>query len=384
MSRPLSVLYVCLSPGWGGLEMYLHRTGAPLAARGHRVAVACRPGSRVAEACRAAGLAVHGVPGGPLHGLGIPRLAGLLRDLAVDVIHVHKSSDLGRVVLARRLAGRGRIVFTEHMGGRRSKRDPYHAWVYRQVHRVLSISEDVRGRNLEALPIRPAQSRTLYGGVDLSAYAPEAYAGRGPALRREFRLPGAALLVGLVGRISAMKGHETLLEAAARLAPQHPEAHFVLVGDGSGDHGGEPAVLADLERRARAPELQGRVHFTGYTTRVPEVTSVLDVATLCSENEAFGLALIEAMALGRPVVASRAGAVPEIIDEGRTGLLYAPGDPADLAAQLARLLADPGLRRSMGAAAAASARERFSMDRHVDELEAVYAEVLREPPGGPT
>lgn len=358
--------------------MYLHRTGVPLAARGHRVLVAARPGGRVEAECLRHDLPVVAIPPGPGSGLGIPRLAGALRDHEVDVIHVHKSSDLGRVMLARKLARQAPVVFTEHMGGRRPKRDLYHRWIYRNVSRVLSISEDVRSRNLSALPITQAQSRVLYGGVDLEAFDPELYAARRSEIREAFGLPEDAVLVGLVGRISRMKGHATLVEAARLLAPEHPRAHFVLVGDGSGEHGGEPDVLEELVAVAASPELAGRVHFTGYTPRVPEVTSVLDVATMCSENEAFGLTVIESMALGKPVVASRAGAIPEILEEGRTGSLFRPLDAEDLAARLAPLLEDRVLRERMGAAARADALERFSMDRHIDALEGIYREVLQE------
>jgi glycosyltransferase involved in cell wall biosynthesis len=134
--------------------------------------------------------------------------------------------------------------------------------------------------------------------------------------------------------------------------------------------------MAELETAAAHPNLMGRVHFTGYTPRVPEVTSVLDISTLCSENEAFGLTVIEAMALGKPVVATRAGAIPEILEEGRTGALFAPQDAAELAAKLEPLIRDKDLRTRMGSAARQVALERFSMKTHLENLEDLYREVL--------
>jgi glycosyltransferase involved in cell wall biosynthesis len=356
--------------------MYLHRTGVPLQESGHRVIVAALAGGQVEEKCRQSGLATVGISPGLSTGLGIPHLAGTIRDRQVDVIHVHKSSDLGRVLLARNLAGRGEMIFTEHMGGRRPKRDPYHTWIYRNVNTVLSISEDVRHRNLKALPITSEQSQVLYGGVDLDAYDPALYAPRQETLRERFDLPLDAILVGQVGRISRPKGHATLLQAATLLAPDHPDAHFVLIGDGSGAHGGEPEVLAELEEAARTPPLQGRVHFTGYTSEVPEVTSTLDISTLCSENEAFGLTVIESMALEKPVVATRAGALPEIVEEGQTGYLFAPLEAKELAQKLAPLIASRELRLRIGKAARQEALERFSMKRHIEQLEQVYRRAL--------
>lgn len=375
MSRPLRVLFVCLSPGWGGMEMYLHRTGVPLRERGHEVVIAALPGSPTARAATEAGLTLAEVPYGPAQAFAVPRLAGVLRDHRIDVVHVNRSRDLGRVALAMKLAGRRGVVFTEWMGVRRSKRDPYHAWVYSQVDRVLSISQECQRGNLEALPITAAQSRVLYGGVDLRGFDPALYPDQ-RALRRDFGLPEEGVLVGLIGRISRMKGHEVLAAAAALLAPRHPDVHFVMVGDGGSGHGGEADVMAELQQLAARPPLAGRLHFTGYTARIPEANKALDVATCCSEREAFGFTVIESMAMGLPVVASDTGAMPELVLDGETGALFRQGDGADLAAKLEPIVTDAARRRAMGAAARDRAVERFSMERHLDDLVAIYRDVV--------
>ena len=375
MSRPLRVLFVCLSPGWGGMEMYLHRTGVPLRERGHEVVIAAPPGSPTARAAQEAGLTLAEVPYGPSQAFAIPRLAGVIRDHRIDLVHAHRSKDLGRLVMAMKLVGRRPLVFTEWMGVRRSKRDPYHTWVYARVDRVLSISEECQRANLEALPITREQSRLLYGGVELGGFDPAEHPDQA-ALRRSFGLPESGVLVGLIGRISRMKGHEVLAAAAAELAPRIPDVHFVMVGDGGSGHGGEADVMAELQVLAERPPLAGRLHFTGYTPRIAEANRALDVATCCSEREAFGYTVIESMAMGLPVVASDTGAMPELIRDGESGALFRQGDGADLAAKLEPIVTDRARREAMGRAARARAVERFSMRRHLDDLEAIYRELL--------
>lgn len=357
------------------MEMYLHRTGVPLRERGHEVVIACLPGSPTDQAATEAGVTVARVPYGPREAFAVPRLAGVLRDHRIDVVHVHRSRDLGRVAMAMKLVGRRPMVFTEWMGVRRSKRDPYHAWVYSHVDRVLSISEECQRGNLEALPITREQSRVLYGGVDLRGFDPGLYPDK-RTVRRSFGLPEEGVLVGLIGRISRMKGHEVLAAAAAQLAPRLPEVHFVMIGDGSGQHGGESDVMAELQELASRPPLQGRLHFTGYTPRIPEANAALDVATCCSEREAFGFTVIESMAMCLPVVASDTGAMPELVQDGRTGALFQQGDGADLARKLEPIVADRERREAMGRAARERAVERFSMRRHLDDLEQTYRDVL--------
>lgn len=379
--RPLSIAFLCTSPGWGGLEMYVPRTGQALAARGHRVLAVVRPGGRVEEACRQAGLATQGLPTGWLAALGIPRLAGILREHRPELLHVQWSRDLGKAVAASLVSPGARLLYTEHMGGRRPKRDPYHRWLYAHVARVFSISAETRRRNLECLPLPPERIQLLYQGVDAARWDPGTVGPDTEARRRELGLPAARRLVGIVGRISRMKGHPLLLEAFARVAGAHPEVDLVIAGDGTGRHGGEPDLAAALAARAAAPDLAGRVHFVGYTPRTPELVAALEVAVVPSENEAFGLTAIEAMALAKPVLVSRSGALPELVDDGRTGISFSPGDPADLATRLGELLADRGRASALGAAARREVLARFTQDRHLDGLVAAYREVLETRPG---
>ncbi len=377
--KPLKILQVCYSPGWGGLEMYIHRTAPQFVEAGHQVFVAARPQSRTAEACEKAGLNVLPVTISPFTGFGVPKTAGIVRDYGIDVMHAHYSKDLGILAGAQKLAGAGKIVFSENMAGKRTKRDPYHQWVFSNVSKIVSISQYVRKRNLHALPKPESDIQLLYPGVELDSFNPALHRPHQKELRRKFGLPEKGVLVGLLGRISKMKGHETLAQAAAQLTHKFPEAHFVFIGDGEGNHGGDPVIYRQLKEMAQSPALKGRLHFTGFTSEVPEAVSTLDIATCCSEAEAFGYTVVETMAAGLPMVASRSGAMPELIQEGKTGSLFTPLDANELAAKLDPLLANQELRETWGAAAREDTLKRFSMDRHVEEMLALYRQVLATP-----
>ncbi len=378
-SRPLSILFLCTSPGWGGLEMYLPRTGPGLLARGHRLSVACRRASRLEEGCHEAGLATLPMPAGWFRYPAVFRLASWIRERAVDVVHVHWSRDLGPAVLATRLAGRGVVVFTEHMGSRRRKTDPWHRFVFARVAMVLAISGVVEERCRSGLPVPPERIRRLYYGLDTGRFDPSRVLPREAGLAA-FGLPPGRRFVGMLGRISTAKGHGLLLEAFARLAPSQPDVDLVFFGDATGSRGGEPELAARLEARALELGLADRMHLPGYTPRVAEANALLEVAVVASRDEAFGLTVIEAMAMGRAVVGSASGAIPEVVEDGVTGLLFPPEDPEALSACLARLLTDPDLAARLGAAARAGVLERFSMAGHLDGLEAGYSAATR-PPG---
>jgi glycosyltransferase involved in cell wall biosynthesis len=171
-----------------------------------------------------------------------------------------------------------------------------------------------------------------------------------------------------IGRFVAEKGHRHLLEAAARIERTKPGAHWVLVGAGE--------LEASLKHQARGLGLESRVHFTGWRDDIPEVLAVSDVFVLPSESEGFGRVVVEAMAMARPVVATAVGGVPEIVQDGQTGILVPPSDPAALADAVRSLLDDPARASRLGAAGRARAESRFTLTAHVDGVERVYAEVL--------
>ena len=174
-----------------------------------------------------------------------------------------------------------------------------------------------------------------------------------------------------IGRHVPEKGYRHLVDAAAALDRARPGAHWIFVGDGE--------LRGELEARARRSGIESRVHFTGWRDDVADVLALADVCVLPSESEGFGRVLVEAMAMGRAVVATAIGGVPDVVVAGETGLLVPPADPAALAEAVRALLDDPARAARFGAAGRARAESTFSLGAHVDGVERVYDEVLGRP-----
>ncbi len=182
------------------------------------------------------------------------------------------------------------------------------------------------------------------------------------------------LVVGMAANVQPWKGQDVVLRAMAIVAREFPDVHCVFAG---GVVRGAEWYRESLEEFVRARGLGERVRFLGHRTDVPDLVNAFDVAVHASVTpEPFGRVLIEAMALGKPVVASAAGGVLEIVDDGRSGLLVAPGDHESMAAALRRLLGDAALRGTMGAEGARQARDRFSVQCFARAMQGAYAEVL--------
>lgn len=181
--------------------------------------------------------------------------------------------------------------------------------------------------------------------------------------------------VGIVGRIAPWKGQDVFLAAAERLVAEFPEAEFVLAG---APLFGEQEFEAELRRRAARPPLAGKAHFLGLCDDVWPVYRSLDVVVHASVlPEPYGNVIVEAMAAGTALVASAAGGALELVDDGRTGLLVAPGDDAALAEAVGALLRDPERRRLLAAAAGEEVAHRFSLERDARRVEQIYRELAR-------
>ncbi|HLK10440.1 MAG TPA: glycosyltransferase family 4 protein [Candidatus Binatia bacterium] len=346
----MRVLHVDPERGWGGGEAQVLALAGAMAARGHDVRLAVDPAGGLAAA--AAGLRTA-----PLRVRNhLDVAAGLrLRRLAAgcDVVHFHTARAHALAPFITR--GRAWRVVTRRMdyvpaGG------PYVRLLYnRAVDVVIAISEGVRAALLRA-GVDAARIRLVPSGVDPAALAspPAARA----ALRAEWEVPPDAVLVLVLGALERRKGHAVLLAAAAAA----PGLRYVFCGDG-----GEMAAL----RRAAAP-LGGAVQFVGFRRDVAACLAAADVVALPSLQEGLGVAALEAMAAGRPVVASRVGGLGEVVLDGETGLLVPPGDAAALAAALARLGADPALRARLGAAGRARVLARYTVAQMAEGTLACY------------
>lgn len=297
----------------------------------------------------------------------VRELAAWLRREEIDLVHAHMFRAEVVGVRAALAAGTPVIMATVHSSRVRSPEDvaalaALTPAMDRLVVPSASILAKVRaeGRGGAAYSVVP-------NGVDLSRFAAPA-----PrcALRRESGIPGSAVLVGVVARLEPEKGHTHLVAAWPDVVAAAPDTYLAIVGEGS-----ECAALRAQAAALPAPA-RDRIIFTGRREDVAALTADLDVAVLPSLREAQGISILEAMARRIPVVASAVGGIPEVVADGVSGFLVPPADPVALAAAISRLASSPALRSRMGESGYRIVAERFSMEAHVRQIEAVYDEEL--------
>jgi glycosyltransferase involved in cell wall biosynthesis len=368
--RPVRVVQILASGTSGGAQEHVYSLLARLDRSRYLASViSLSPGSAERRIARL-GYPVH-VLDEPDDAIAVGAVAALLADLRPEVVHNHmyRAELVGtRAALALAEAGRPRpyIVGTVHSSRVRSPED-------REVLRRLTPRMDRLIAVSRAIEQKIAQERPsavpvslIYNGVDLVRYN---HTDPCCTLREEYGLPEAAQIVGVVARLEAEKGHPTLLEAWPSVLRRVPLARLLVVGEGS--------RRSELEAQAAALGLDGTVVFTGRRDDVPAVTAALDVAVLPSYREAQGLAILEAMALSRPVVASAVGGIPEMIENGRTGLLVPPHDAAALADAIVRLLTDHPYADILARGGHDLVHERFCVELMVHAVEEIYDEGAR-------
>lgn len=253
--------------------------------------------------------------------------------------------------------------------------------VCRLAHGIVVNAEAVR-RWLVEEGYRRDKIVVIRNGIDLSRFETP---GDGPRLRRELGLPQKAPIVAVVSRLHELKGLDYFLQAAAAVAGRRPDVRFLIVGDRYGLRDGtvvqENAYRAELEELARRLGIAHRVVFTGFRLDIPELLAEVAVSMLPSLSEGLSNSLLESMAAGAPVVATRVGGSPEAVEDGVTGLLVPPRDAAALAHAMETLLGDRALARRLGLAGRRRVAEHFSLESMTREIERLYRGLLRGGPG---
>jgi glycosyltransferase involved in cell wall biosynthesis len=371
----LDVLAVIDHLALGGAEMLLGQFAAAAPRAGIRLSVACFEridGSPAAEPLRAAGiepvnLEVEGRPG-RRH---LQAMRRHLRAVAPQIVHTH----LGTADLIGGLAARSRglpavstihEIIPRYKGTARAKAAVSTLGRRLCDARVITVSDSARRAYLEQSWGMGERVVRIYNGVDVAALP-----GSGAEVRHELGIAPDELLVGMVSALRPEKAHDVAIEAIATLRERFPRLRLLIVGQGRRE------LRAELERLA-AP-LGDRVLLAGRRTDVMRVFDALDVCLHPSRMDAFPTTLIEALAASVPVLASEVGGIPEIIDDGRTGVLVpAPPRAPVLAEALATLLEDAGRRTALASAGRASYERHFTADPWVHRTRALYDEVLAQ------
>jgi glycosyltransferase involved in cell wall biosynthesis len=301
-------------------------------------------------------------------------LIRLMREYRPHIVHTHtaKAGTLGRV--AARLARVPVVVHTYHGHVFHGYFSPaktrfflaVERWLARGTDRLLTVSENVRQELLNLGIGTSERLRVMPLGLDLDRFL--SCEGSQGQLRAELGIDPQALLVGIVARLVPIKRHECFLQAAAEVAQKHSGCQFLVVGDGE--------RRVELEHLVRRLALDGRVRFLGWRQDLERIYADLDLVVLTSANEGSPVSLIEAMAAGKPVVATRVGGVPDLVEDGVTGLLVPPEAPAALAEAIEALLTDSERRRAFGQAGRERVYPAFSAKRLVGDIDQLYTELI--------
>lgn len=354
----------------GGLERVVTDLAIEQARRGHRVIVFSITGSgSFAGELEAAGVRV--VVGGKRRAFDTGVIRALRRaiiDCDTDIVHTHNFVPNYYAVIALAWpCGRRRVLVNtcHNMGARLS--NARLRWLYRlslaRTTRVAMVGAQVHEHFVDSGLVRADRAEVLLNGIPTRRFA------SGPEARLAARvilgLAPDAVLIGSVGRLVALKHHRLLLELMPALAAACPTVELVLLGDGP--------LRAELEALADSLSIRGRVHFLGARDDVAQLLPALDVFALPSLTEGLSIALLEACATGLAIVATAVGGNPEIVTDGRTGLLVPPDDREAMRNALEALLNDDALRARLGSAARDWVRANASIEAMRRSHDSFYA-----------
>ena len=363
----MRIVQICSARDLGGGEKHLADLANALATRGHDVYALVVPRSPLCGELSA--LPKQNIVELPMRNslnlISVFKLGRFLRERRIEIIHAHMARDYPLAALAASRADGTQLVLTRHVLFQLHKS---HRLTLRNVARVIAVSRAVFD-SLRAQRIFDRNKITVvYNGIDVDRFA-------GTREVRTDKDPNARFSVGMIGHIAPIKGHKEFLRAAAIVCQRRDDVDFVIVGEDKSYKG---------ENRRRIEKLIGelkigpRIKLLGWTNEVEKVLGTFDLFVSPARAEPFGLSIVEAMAAGVPVLATRSEGACEIIESDQTGRLVPLRDVDALAGAIDELLSDPRECQRLSANAQHAVRERFSLARMVDETEDVYRQVLED------
>jgi len=362
-------LHIDSARTWRGGQNQVLLTVLGMRALGHRSTLVAHPAGELRLRAKEGLDLIPLAPANEMDLTAAWRLSRLVKQLKPDVIHAHDPHGVAMAAIALSMVGGSRgaggsapPLIASRRVDFRMKGNALSRWKYRQVDCFVCASDAIR-KIVIADGVPPSRAVTIHEGIDLGhvAAAPPA------DLHAELWLPHHAPIVGNVAALVPHKGQRHLIDAAAIVLRQVPDARFVIAGEGE--------LRAQLERQIKEGHLEKHVFLAGFRPDILSVHKAFDVFVMSSVTEGLGTSLLDAMACGKPIVATTAGGMPEVVADGQTGILVPPRDDEALAAAIVTLLGDARLRASMGEAGERRVRERFSSERMVQDTLELYRRV---------
>lgn len=354
------ILHVNTANTWRGGEQQVVYLVEGLQSRGHNNFVVCQPKSVLREKLFSSKTPVFPLA---MHGewdlIAAIKLAMIIKKNNIQILHLHTAHAHTLGLLAAKFNPACKVIVSRRVDFHIHSRFKYK----RGINKIITVSERIRQVLIED-KIDAEKIVAVHSGVDLERFNGIKSNGY---IYKEFNLDGKTPIVGIVAALAPHKDHQNFLYAAGKLKEKYPRVKFLIVGEGE--------LKQDLKILTRQLGLEKEVIFTGFRKDSLEIISTFDVFVLSSCLEGMGSVLLEAMALAKPIVATRTGGIPEVVLNGVTGILVSPGDSGELANGIMQLLGDNALAKEMGLKGKERVKE-FSKDKMVEKTEGIYKKIM--------
>lgn len=368
----MKILYSCMSRSWGGMEMITLTFVKKLHQKGFKVELLCIAESRMHIEANNLGIIIHSVKSsGYINPASILKVTGIIRKAAFDLIHMQASKDLWIIVPALKiLKSKIPLFFTKQVGSFIQKKDFLHNFLYNRVNLAFAISTVIKKNLIETTALTRDKIEILFNGVDVKRF--DTGKADRKKIRKEFSISDDELLIGMLARFSPGKGHEEFIGAAKKLSAKHSNLKFIIVGEASR---GEDAYADSVKKLAKDTGLTNII-FSGFRGDTPDILYAMDIFVFPSHSEAFGIALIEAMAMKLPTVCSNADGVLDIALHEETSLLFENKNTEDLAEKVSIIISDPEKRKRFGENARRRVIDKFDIELITEQLIKFYRRSL--------
>lgn len=360
LKNKLRILQVNTGRIWSGAEEHMLCLGRGMQKRGHQVYFACPAGRETA-----ANLHERGWKTIPLNSgiTSLFRLVRIIKDFQIDIVHAHSGKDFTVCLLAAKLAGRGKVIFTRHII-KPLRQNIWNRWILKNTDRIIAVSGAVKQSLVDFNRVEPERITVIHNGLDLT---------RNRQVRRDetllsYGLKSGELALSSIGRLDPEKGQRSLIKAMPLVLTKYPKTKLFLVGEDK-NGGQEKEYLLNL---VRENDLTGKVVFMGFQNDTAQILADSDLFVLASDAEPFGLVILEAMLQKVPIVAHGTGGVTEILEQGSTGILTSSNDCKTLAEGIIQALSDYPGAKERAERAYEVLMERFTLEKMLDETEKLY------------
>jgi glycosyltransferase involved in cell wall biosynthesis len=366
--KKLNFLHICLTESWGGLEMAVSKWNEILKEHKHNNLNICTPGSPLSQDLQQKALPLLEWDSAHYFAPDFTwKLRKLVKQKKIDVVMLQNLRDLWIVSPALYALPDVKLVGFAQMLLSVKKTDFLHQWVYSRLDLLLTLTDWQQDALSPFLPVPALKYKTIPNFVDSQSFDPKHRSETG---RRQLGFENTDFVIGVIGRIDEQKGQKELLEAFSLIAQKNKGTQLLIVGEPTRSEIQQATYFQNLKQQVSDLKLEKRVRFMGFQKETNKLFANLDLFVLPSYQETFGFVVVEAMASGTPVLATRAGGPPEILQDGQCGFLCEPKSANSIAEQLQVILDQPQERRER-------ARRALKRARKFYDREAVYQRFIK-------